>query len=62
MSHLIFTISVNSLKEQINIAYEEENCEDEKTEHLSEVNLDLDSERVGGVKEFVADTSFLFCD
>ena len=50
------------MKEQINIAYEEENCEDEKKEHLSEVNLDLDSERVGGVKEFVADTSFLFCD
>ena len=50
------------MKEQINIAYEEENCEDEKKEHLSEVNLDLDSEREGGVKEFVADTSFLFCD
>ena len=59
---LFFTISINALKEQINIAYEEENCEDEKKEHLSEVNLDLDSERVGGVKEFVADTSFLFCD
>ena len=40
MSRLIFTISVNSLKEQINRAYEAENCEDEKTEHLSEVNLE----------------------
>ena len=62
MSHFIFAIAVNALKEQINRAYEEENCEDEKKEHLSEVNLDLDSERVGGVKEFVADTYFLFCD
>ena len=39
MSHFIFTISDNALKEQINRAYEEDNCEDEKTEHLSEVNL-----------------------
>ena len=40
MSHFIFTISVNSLKEQINRAYEAENCEDEKTKYLSEVNLE----------------------
>ena len=41
MSHFIFAIAVNALKEQINRAYEEENCEDEKTEHLSEVNLEI---------------------
>ena len=35
MIHFIFTISV---KEQINRAYEKDNCDDEKAEHLSEVN------------------------
>ena len=39
MSHLIFAISVNAFKEQINRAYEADNCEDEKKEHVSEVNL-----------------------
>ena len=39
MSHFIFTISDNALKEQITRAYEEDNRDDEKTEHLSEVNL-----------------------
>ena len=38
MFHFIFTISVNALKEQINRAYEEDNCDDEKAEHLSKVN------------------------
>ena len=34
------SISIHALKEQINRAYEAENCEDEKTKHLSEVNLE----------------------
>ena len=50
MSHFIFTISDNALKEQINRAYEEDNCEDEKAEHLSEVNLTFDNERGGDVR------------
>ena len=51
MSHFIFTISANAFKEQINRAYEEDNCEEEKAEHLSEVNLTFDNERVGRVNK-----------
>ena len=72
MSHLIFAISVNAFKEQINIAYEADNCEDEKKEHVSEVNLTF--ECILTLKEqavsrwakedviLAADTSFLFCE
>ena len=38
------------MKERINRAYEEDNSEDEKAEHLSEVNLTFDNERGGGVR------------
>ena len=51
MSHFIFAIAVNALKEQINRAYEEDNGEDEKVKHLSEVNLTFDNERVGRVNK-----------
>ena len=68
MSHFIFTISVNALKEQINRAYEEDNCDDEKAEHLSEVNstfeclLTMKGGEVLAEEILVADTSFLVCE
>ena len=61
MSHFIFTISVNALKEQINRAYEEDNCEDLKTEHLSEVILTFPMvSRCALLEEILAADTFFF--
>ena len=68
MFHFIFTISINALKEQINRAYEKDNCDDEKAEHLSEVNstfeclLTMKGGEVLAEEILVADTSFLVCE